>query len=585
MKETQKQILLKEIQELEDHLKTLAESVDELDKDKKLKELNFTLGQKYADLDEYDKAIEHFENAISFLHRLSMDDAEKAEVYYHLAKSYDRSEQSELAFNTYHQALGFDNDVVNGFIHHQLGNWYFSREEWSDALVNYTKAIDYHVDTGKLSELGKNYHMIGAVYANQQINKEALQNFEKSFEWNTQTQNYNELGKSFFNLRIFLKHAMSFNNRQIYYQNLLHESEENEQVGLVAFIYHNLGLWFLEDSKYEDASKCFEKSILYKNENHISYELGSTYYHAGSCLESLNDSNKAFEYHIFALSKMLNHAQYDEVGMVVYYLQTSIHDVQDNKLKSDALKLIREAESLGMGVEVGDLSEIEKELEENYEEILTNESFSKTIEEVAEIEEKQGEQPKESIQSPETNPEESIQSPETNPEESIQSPETNPEESIQSPETNPEESIQSLETNPEESIQSLETNPESQEETIVKAQPDLVADLKPKAKVETSSTPKVNPNTSFQEETEYALLKKRLPDSAEEYGIVSLQRVKKLFGAYKDAWFGKKRKKQIFEETRSEVLQSFEELVHTPGLSHELQSKLTNWKSQIESLH
>ena len=541
MKETQKQILKQEIQELEDHLRTFAESVDEPDKDKKLKELNFTLGQKYADLDEYDKAIEHFENAISFLHRLSLDDAEKAEVYYHLAKSYDRSEQSELAFNTYHQALGFNNDVVNGFIHHQLGNWFFSREEWNDALANYTKAIDYHVDTGKLSELGKNYHMIGAVYANQQINKEALQNFEKSFEWNTQTQNYNELGKSFFNLRIFLKHAMSFNNRQVYYQNLLHESEENEQVGLVAFIYHNLGLWFLEDSKYEDACKCFEKSILYKNDNHIIYELGSTYYHAGSCLESLNDSKKAFEYHIFALTKMLNNAEYDEVGMVVYYLQTSIHDIQDNKLKSDAIKLIREAENLGMGVEVGDLTEIEKELEENHEEILTNEIFTKTIEEVAEIEEKQEDAVKES------------------------------------------EIIQ--ETSPEEVAEAQETNPESQEEAVIKAQTDVVADLQPKAKVETTKKPNVNPDTSFQEETEYDVLKKRLPDSAEEYALVSLQRVKKLFGAYKDAWFGKKRKKQIFEETRSEVLESFEELVHTPGLSHELQSKLTNWKSQIENLH
>ena len=53
----------------------------------------------------------------------------------------------------------------------------------------------------------------------------------------------------------------------------------------------------------------------------------------------------------------------------------------------------------------------------------------------------------------------------------------------------------------------------------------------------------------------------------------------KMLGLEKNA------KKQIFEETRSEVLQSFEELAHTPGLSHELQSKLTNWKSQIESLH
>ena len=553
MKETQKQILLKEIQELEDHLKAHAESVDELDKDKKLKELNFTLGQKYADLDEYDKAIEHFENAISFLHRLSLDDTEKAEVYYHLAKSYDRSEQSELAFNTYHQALGFNNDVMNGFIHHQLGNWYFSREEWNDALANYTKAIDYHVDTGKLSELGKNYHMIGAVYANQQINKEALQNFEKSFEWNTQTQNYKELGKSFFNLRIFLKHAMSFNNRQIYYQNLLHESEENEQIGLVAFIYHNLGLWFLEDSKYEDAYKCFEKSIAFKNDNHIFYELGSSYYHAGSCLESLNDSKKAFEYHIFALANMLNHAQYDEVGMVVYYLQTSIHEVQDNKLKSDAIKLIREAESLGMGVEVGDLSEIEKELEENYEEIITNESFSKTIEEVAEIEEKQEEvvvkteeKQEEELVEIEEKLKEAIEVLETESEESIQNLETESEESVQNLETKSEEQVQSLETSSEESVQKTEITPEPQEEPVIKAQPDLVADLKPKAKVETALTPNVNPDPSFQEETEYDLLKKRLPDSAEEYGIVSLQKVKKLFGAYKDAWFGKKRKKTNF---------------------------------------
>lgn len=487
MKETQKHILEKEIQELEDYLRTLSESIDETDKDKKLKDLNFQLGQKFAELDEYDRAIEHFENAISFLNLLPEHQAEKAEVYYHLAKSYDRSEQDELAFNTYHQALGFDNEAINGFIYYQLGNWYFGREEWKEAVENYEKAIDCHVNTGKLSELGKSYHIMGAVYANQQMYREALQNFEKSFEWNTQTQNYSELGKSFFNLRIFLQNAMSFNNRKIYYQNLLRDSYENKQFGLAAFIYHNLGLWLHEDGQYGEALKCFEKSIQYKQENHISFELGSSYYHAGSCYEHLGEHPKAFEYHVTALFKMLDHASYDEIGMVIYFLQTSFQDIHDNKLKSEAIKLIKEAEALGYGVEIGDLEVAEEKLEaEPDDDILTPNSLAKTVEEVAEIEEQ-------------------------------------------------------LEAQEEEEIHTSEDTYES--------------------------------------------LKNRLPDSAEEFGLVSLQRVKHLFDAYKDAWFGKKRKKQIFEETKMEVLKSLDQLSRASSLTEDIQKKLTNWKSEIERLN
>ncbi|NJO03826.1 MAG: hypothetical protein HC880_21085 [Bacteroidia bacterium] len=175
-------------------------------------DLHFILGRKYDEINEYDLAIEHFEQSVSLIQQQEITAHDKADIYYHLAHAYLKSDQQELAFNTFYQALealGTDYHETSARIFYQLGNLHFRREEWEQAQENYQKSNKYLEKLSIDREVGKNYLMLGAMYANQQKNKEALIHFEQAIQHNAQSGNFEELGKTFHYLRLFLNNAMS----------------------------------------------------------------------------------------------------------------------------------------------------------------------------------------------------------------------------------------------------------------------------------------------------------------------------------------------------------------------------------------
>lgn len=379
MEEHPKENLDQEITALEAKLSALEENVDDPDKAEKLKDLHFQLGKKFAESDAFDRAIEHYENVISHLNTVADRHDEKGEIYFYLAQSYSKSEQKELAFNTFLQAREFDNSQLNGQIHQEVADFYFEEEDWDAAIENYQQAIAIHSANAADKALGRSYHLLAASYANQQQNKEALQSFEDAIVWVSKSGNIVEMGKIFYNLRIFLDNAMSFNNAYRFYQNMLENTESSDP--LRAFLNHNLGLWFERDGQKPEAHQSFEKALALKEKHGIKYELGSTYYHLGAHLDANNELDKAFEYHVLALEHMLSEKRYDELGILVYYLNSTLDDMPESELKARAIEKIAEAEKTGL------ITETEADPSgEDEDDFLTDHKLADNLSKVAEQE-------------------------------------------------------------------------------------------------------------------------------------------------------------------------------------------------------
>lgn len=377
-----------EIQELEKELLNVPEDINEEESILRDKELHTKLGNKYEEIDAYDEAISHYEKVISILLEAQAPASEKADMYYRLAQIYNRTDQPELALNTYHQALEAihgQQDKLSGDIYHELGNLYFLQAEWDKALEYYHQSLDHHQLNQQLFEIGRNYNMIGALYANQEKNKEALINLEKAIEWNQRTENYKSLAQTFSYLRLFLDNAMSIKNKFTYYRNWLNRAEEEQQTGLLAFLNYNLGHWYHEEDKKEKALESFEKALQLKQEINITTNQGNIHYYIGSIQEAKENHQLAIQYHIKALDLMLEHKHYDNAGMVMYFLETSLDSIQDETQKAKINELIDKATELGFGFE----EEIEMEddpLGVFEDELVTNESLAQNASQVLEQE-------------------------------------------------------------------------------------------------------------------------------------------------------------------------------------------------------
>jgi tetratricopeptide (TPR) repeat protein len=325
--------------------------------------------------------IEDLENQLAELAQTWEKNREMAEIALDLGKAYLDQDNLALAIANFQKVIEWGESDLVGKAYHQLGNGYFRSGKLALAQENYEQAISYFTDNQQVSELGSSYNLLGALFTQQKDFKTALPHFEQAIEWNCKSLNFKELGKTFHNLRILVSEGMALSNQKIYYEKLL---ERPEFAPAEPFILHNLGLWYYREQAFAKAQEKFAQARQLKENQEISYEIGSEYYHLGSIEEAQGESKLAIDLHKTALQKMLANEEYEYIGVTIYYLQHSLPTIQDPDLYTEISELLQKADNQGINLDL----QTEEETLAKYaeEEEIKDLDFSETLAQVVDYE-------------------------------------------------------------------------------------------------------------------------------------------------------------------------------------------------------
>ena len=151
--------------------------------DSTLTAVNTTLGIIYAGTGHYQKAIDHFNRALS-------SEPSNAAAYRGLAKVYETLENFDEAERTFKRAISLKPDYWAGY--NDLGVFYYKRGKYEKAIGQFKKVIKLTPDNYR------GYNNLGGIYYMLERRDEARDMFERSLEIHKSYNIYSNLGTLYF---------------------------------------------------------------------------------------------------------------------------------------------------------------------------------------------------------------------------------------------------------------------------------------------------------------------------------------------------------------------------------------------------
>jgi tetratricopeptide (TPR) repeat protein len=269
------------------------------------------LGTVYFALDEFDDAIEHFEEAIKLQSELSIvEDLQWAYAYSSLAMAWNRQANYEKAMGYFEKSLVLFlsklpfNHPQLADIHNNIACLHCDLGEYSLAKKNYEKSLNIQlvVLPNNHPSLGETYNNLGGVQAILGEYEEALQNYENAL--GIRVRNLSNNHPSIANTHINIG-TLHFDNGN--YTAALQSYERSLQIQLISLhpnhasvglTYSSMGTVLVKLQRYDEALIHFEKALEIKlaklPKNHPS--ISNTYCGLGTVYFNLNRNSEALVY-------------------------------------------------------------------------------------------------------------------------------------------------------------------------------------------------------------------------------------------------------------------------------------------------
>lgn len=273
-------------------------------------------------------------------------------LYFDLAQMYYENDQDEKALTYFSKVLDAGEEEFLGQSYHLIGNIQANQQEWQKALESYATAINWKEKNDK-SSLGNTYRNLGTVYLQMQEWNESLHHYHEAIQLDEEHQSYEELGRVFMNLRVLFHYAPISEEKAIEtYREIQESAEQHKQEASLAFVNHNLGMIHEQNYQNELAESYFETALEYKQKQNIQFELGTTYHFCGLMLDDLGDHQKAIQYNVLGLKHMLENQDFERLGIIIHFLQTSLPDCEDEAIKKEGKELLYKAQEKLAAIEV-----------------------------------------------------------------------------------------------------------------------------------------------------------------------------------------------------------------------------------------
>lgn len=332
--------------------------------------------QETLGLEELEQKLENTENP-------------DTQLYFDLAEAYYKNDQDEKALEYFSKVLDAGEEEFLGQSYHTIGNIQAGEQEWQKALESYATAINWKEQNDK-STLGNTYRNLGTVYLQMQEWNESLHHYHEAIQFDEEQENYKELGRVFMHLRILFHYAPINEDKAIeMYREIQENAEQNGQEASIAFVNHNLGMIYEQNYKNELAKSYFETSLEYKQKLAIQFELGLTYHLCGLMLDDLGEHQKAIEYNILGLKYMLENKNFERLGIIIHFLETSLIDFENEEMKKEGEELLKTAQEKLAEIEAkAEEDDLVEEVFEELEEDENNINIAKNAEEIVKHQDK-----------------------------------------------------------------------------------------------------------------------------------------------------------------------------------------------------
>ncbi len=373
-----------EIEELLNELNQLDSNLEEAEKAKAEKKILYNLGKKYDEAQEWTQAETYLKQALEKLSLYTPEENEEAEILSNLAGVQIDQERFAQASEYYQQILALPENDFKGKAYHSLAFCEIQQQAPEKALEYLEQAIQWNTEAEKYLDLGKNHHLMAILHLRQEAQANALEHFEEAVAINAEHQNFAELKSVLDNLRLFVKDAMRPQNQLTFYNNHLTQSTEAEQEVLMGFWYYYRGLWYEEEQKNKEAFEDFTQAKRLLDKHQITVLSGMLWYHLGALLEEQGKHALSISYHAEALKMLLAQKDYQKIGLIAYFLKSSLESIQEPIIKQEIENLLAEVQALGLAIEDDEVIATEQDPTQEPD-WVSNEALAENLAAVAQI--------------------------------------------------------------------------------------------------------------------------------------------------------------------------------------------------------
>ncbi len=213
-----------------------------------------------------EKKIDSLQNLLKVYNK---EDSIKVRILYSLADIlYKKQPDSTLLLMKKAMIIAEKEKYILGIadIHTNMGNCYWTKSNYKQAIENYEKALAYFTKLGKKESIALSYSNIASVLQQQGNLNEAMVYYNKALVLEENSSTKNHLAKILNNIGIVYYQVGNYPlATQHFLKSLAIREEKQDKAGIAACL-HTLGLVYTQDEQYEKAYEVYQKSIVIKKE-------------------------------------------------------------------------------------------------------------------------------------------------------------------------------------------------------------------------------------------------------------------------------------------------------------------------------
>ncbi|MBU1097028.1 MAG: tetratricopeptide repeat-containing sensor histidine kinase [Bacteroidetes bacterium] len=206
-----------------------------------------------------------------------------------------------------------------------LGNYYFAKNKYKEAINKYNLSINYHKGKEPDSILGHNYNSIARSYFRMKIDSLAIKNFKIAAAVRMAIGDSTGYGVAMNNAGYVYWTSSSFDSALVYFEKALSVREKLQNSDHMSSTLNNIGTIYFNWSIYDKALDYYSRVLKYTREINKPGDEANTLCNIGLVYERTNQPLSAREYFKEAYHKAVEAQDTQRIGYVYTNLGLSFY--------------------------------------------------------------------------------------------------------------------------------------------------------------------------------------------------------------------------------------------------------------------
>ena len=291
-------------------------------------------------------------DSLQALLETSIQDTNRVIILNRLSRAY-LGNNPDKALDYAQQSLALSEQIDYkkgiGSSYNSIGNVYYIRADFPEALKNYSASLKINEELGQKNNIASAYNNIGNIYKQQGNYPEALKQYSASLKISEELGDKKSIAGAYLNIGVLYYFQGNYPEALKNYSASL---KINEELGLkhgIASSYSNIGNIYKKQGKYPEALENFTEALRISEETGDKLNIASSYNNIGNIYEREGNYSEALKKYFEALK--LSQELGDKNNIAGFYLNIGKIYIEQKKY-DDASKYLNNALSLSKEIGV-----------------------------------------------------------------------------------------------------------------------------------------------------------------------------------------------------------------------------------------